>query len=251
MSNQARRFQRNSNTKSRKVVGDTNHVNKNKWEEEREQKSLKPITPKNNNQKTFLHMLDHLTLVVASGSAGVGKTYIACNWAARQLLAKKIDKIVLTRPYASIKTMGFNSGNLVEKITPFILPMLGYLRDFLGSATVDIMLDDGRIEIVPLEVIRGRNFSSAVVIVDEFQSCEVAEVQAITTRIGENCTLVCCGDKNQNDVKHGKDGISYLVDIIQDHNIEDSGVVEFTENDIVRSGITKAFVIAYNKEGWR
>lgn len=251
MSNQARRFERNSNTKARKSQGVSNHEPKQKWEEDRQQRAMKPLVAKTNNQKTYLHMLEQLTLVVATGSSGTGKSYIACNWAARLLLAGKIDKLVITRPYASIKTMGFNSGNLVEKITPFLLPMLGYLKDFLSAATVDLMLDDGRIEIVPLEVIRGRSFENAVILVDEAQSCEVAEIQAITTRIGENCTLVCMGDPAQNDVRHGVDGISYLTNILQKYDIVDSGVVEFGEEDIVRSGITKSFVKAYNREGWK
>jgi phosphate starvation-inducible PhoH-like protein len=251
MSNQARRYERNSSIKARKLEGTSPHVPKNKWEQERQQKAVEPIKPKTNNQKLYLHMLEQLSVVVASGSAGTGKSYVACQWAARLLLAGKIEKLVLTRPYASIKTMGFNSGNLVEKITPFLLPMLGYLREALSSATVDIMLEDGRIEIVPLEVIRGRSFKNAVVLVDECQSCEITEIQAITTRIGENCTLVCMGDAKQNDVKNGKDGLTFLCDILQKHEIRDAGVVEFGEEDIVRSGITKDFVIAYNKEGWQ
>lgn len=251
MSRQARRFERNSNTRVRKVIGESGHQPKQKWEEDRQQKAMKPLVAKTQNQKLYIHMLEQLSLVVAKGSAGTGKSYIACNWSARLLLAGKVSKVVITRPYACIKTMGFNSGDLVEKITPFLLPMLGYFRDFLTSATVDTMLKDGRIEIVPLEVIRGRSFKDAIILVDEAQSCEIAEIQAITTRIGENCTLVMMGDSNQNDVKHGIDGISYLVSVLDKYDIQDSGVVEFGEDDIVRSGLTKDFVIAYNREGWK
>lgn len=252
MSNNARRFQRESNTKQRKLEGTSPHQPKAKFEEERKERSQQRIQPKTNKQKLYQHMLESLTLIVADGPAGVGKSLLPCNHAANLMLAKKIEQIVLVRPYAATgsKTMGYNKGNLTDKIFPFMLPMIGYIRDVLGSATVDIMMEDGRILIQPLETIRGQSFKNAYVIADEMQSAEIAEIQALTTRIGEDCTLVICGDKRQNDVKKGVDGITYIKKILDNHDIRDSGVIEFTMEDCVRSGICKDFLIAYEKEGW-
>lgn len=181
-----------------------------------------------------------------------GKSLLPCNHAATLLLAKKIEQIVLVRPYAATggKTMGFNKGSLSDKIYPFMLPMIGYIKDVLGAATVDIMMEDGRILIQPLETIRGQSFKSAYVIADEMQSAEIAEIQALTTRIGEDCTLVICGDKRQNDVKKGLDGISYIKKILDNYPIRDSGVIEFSVEDVCRSGICKDFILAYENEGW-
>lgn len=181
-----------------------------------------------------------------------GKSLLPCNHAATLLLAKKIEQIVLVRPYAATgsKTMGFNKGSLSDKIYPFMLPMIGYIKDVLGAPTVDIMMQDGRILIQPLETIRGQSFKNAYIIADEMQSAEVAEIQALTTRIGEDCTLVICGDKRQNDVKKGLDGVTYIKKILDNYEIRDSGVIEFTMEDCVRSGICKDFLMAYEKEGW-
>lgn len=249
MSKNAERF---SNRKVKKVAGQSTHVPKQKFETERQEKAKNVYTPKTAKQKLYWHMLDSLTLIVANGVAGTSKSYTACHYAAKQLLSKSIDKVVLTRPYVSCgATMGYNVGGLNQKLFPFLLPMIGYLKEALGSATVDIMLGDGRIEIVPFEVIRGRSFSNTIILADELQSCDIASIQALTTRIGENCKLVITGDSRQNDIKRGVDGMSYIVNILDTYNIRDSGVIEFGIEDIVRSGITRDFVIAYEEGGWR
>ncbi len=250
MSNNARRY---TNRKEAKVAGTSPHQPKPKWEDDRQERSQsKRIQPKTNKQKLYQHMLEQMTLVVADGPAGVGKTLLPCNHAATLMLAKKIDQIVLVRPYAATgsKTMGYNKGTLTEKILPFMLPMIGYIKDVLGAPTVDIMMQDGRILIQPLETIRGQSFKNAYIIADEMQSAEVAEIQALTTRIGEDCTLVICGDKRQNDVKKGLDGVTYIKKILDNYEIRDSGVIEFGVDDVCRSGICKDFILAYEKEGW-
>lgn len=250
MSNNARRY---TNRKEAKVAGASPHQPKPKWEDDRQERSQsKRIQPKTNKQKLYQHMLEQMTLVVADGPAGVGKSLLPCNHAATLMLAKKIDQIVLVRPYAATgsKTMGYNKGTLTEKILPFMLPMIGYIKDVLGAPTVDIMMQDGRILIQPLETIRGQSFKNAYIIADEMQSAEVAEIQALTTRIGEDCTLVICGDKRQNDVKKGLDGVTYIKKILDNYEIRDSGVIEFTMEECVRSGICKDFLVAYEKEGW-
>ena len=120
MSKQANRFKRDG------VV----HNPKQKFEEERQEKSSVKMQPKNNKQKLYQHLLEQMTLIVADGIAGSGKTLIPCYHAASLILSKKIDKIVLVRPYSATgnKTMGYPKGELNEKIMPFMLPMIGYLK---------------------------------------------------------------------------------------------------------------------------
>lgn len=249
MSNNAERF---SNRKVKKVAGQSTHLPKQKFEIERQERAKNVYTPKTAKQKLYWYMLDSLTLIVANGVAGTSKSYTACHYAAKQLLSKSIDKVVLTRPYVSCgATMGYNVGDLNQKIFPFLLPMIGYLKEALGAATVDIMLGDGRIEIVPFEVIRGRSFSDTIILADEIQSCDIASIQALTTRIGENCKLVITGDSRQNDIRNGVDGMTYIVNILDNYEIRDSGIIEFGIEDICRSGICRDFVLAYEEDGWK
>ena len=76
------------------------------------------------------------------------------------------------------------------------------------------------------------------------------EIQALTTRIGEGSQMILLGDNSgtQSDIKNKKDGLSYLLGIIDKYKIEDAAYTKLGYEDILRSGITREFVIAYDKE---
>jgi phosphate starvation-inducible protein PhoH len=52
----------------------------------------------------------------------------------------------------------------------------------------------------------------------------------------------------QSDVRNGMTGLVYLEKIIKKYNIPDTAFVGFTRDEIVRSGLTKEFVIAFEEE---
>lgn len=210
------------------------------------------LAPMNANQSKLFEALKYNTLVVAQGSAGTGKTIVACWHAARKLFHKDIKKIVLIRAYQPLagRSIGFLPGSLEEKLTPFYQQMLDYLEDFLGKGAVEVALKNKDIEICSLETIRGRSWDDSIIIVDEGQSLYVPEVQALVTRIGNNSQMIICGDNSglQSDVKGVMDGLTYLNKLIEKYEIEDTSFVTFGVDDIVRSGITKEFVIALERE---
>lgn len=210
------------------------------------------ITPKTPNQKLFTEALRDNKLVVGAGCAGTGKTLLAIYHAAKQLHLNRIRNIILIRAYQPLagRSIGFLPGELEDKLLPYYAQMINYLEDILGKATVEIHIKRKSIEICSLETIRGRSWEDSVVIVDEAQNLFEPEIQALTTRIGENCQLVLIGDDSgvQTDVKNKKDGLSYLLGIVEKHNISDVGVIRFQYSDILRSGLTREFVIAYDKE---
>lgn len=192
------------------------------------------------------------TLVVAAGCAGVGKSYLALYHAAKQLIEGRIKTIVLIRPYQPLagRSIGFLPGELEDKLLPYYAQMLAYLEEFLTVAKVDIWRKSGAIEICSLETIRGRSWDNAVIVIDEAQGLFPEEVQALTTRIGEDSQMIICGDNSgvQTDVKNKIDGLSYLLGIMQKYKIEDAAYTKLGYEDILRSGITREFVIAYDKE---
>lgn len=210
------------------------------------------LLPKNENQRIFLEGLKYGSLVVGHGSAGTGKTIMACYHAARKLHFNDIRKIVLIRAYQPLagRSIGFLPGTVEEKLIPYYQQMLDYLEDCLGKATVEIALKNKIIEICPLETIRGRSWENTIVIVDESQNLYVPEVQALMTRIGENCQMIVLGDDSgiQTDVNKGIDGLTYLKAIVDKYQIDDTAFVRFTPEDIVRSGMTKDFVLAFEAE---
>ena len=208
------------------------------------------LTPKNENQRLYFDALKHDTLVVASGSAGTGKTIVACYHAARKLHYKDIKKVVLLRAYQPLagRSIGFLPGTAEEKLIPYYQQLLDYFEDCLGKAIVEISVKSKEIEICSLETIRGRSWEDCIVIVDEAQNLYPQEVQALMTRIGENCQMIICGDTTQTDVIKGANGLAYLKQVIERYNISETSFVKFTPEDIVRSGMTKEFVLAFEKE---
>ena len=208
------------------------------------------LLPKNERQSKLLEGLKHDTLVVASGSAGTGKTILACWHAAKKLHYGDINKIILIRAYQPLagRSIGFLPGTVEEKLLPYYKQMLDYLEDYLGKGSLEIALKQGTIEICPLETVRGRSWDNCIIICDESQNLYPEEVQALVTRLGESSQMILCGDNAQNDMKGKVTGLAYLSKLVDKYKIEDVTFVEFTKEDIVRSGMTKAFVVAFEEE---
>ena len=210
------------------------------------------LLPKNENQRVLLDALKYDKLVVAQGSSGVGKSLLAVWHAAKQLNAKQIKKVVLIRAYQPLagRSIGLLPGSAAEKLMPFYQQLIDYFEDFLGKATTEIHLKNGSIEICSLETIRGRSWDDAIILVDEAQCLYVPEVQALVTRVGETSQIIFCGDDTgmQTDVKNGMNGLRYLKKLTEKYNISETSFVNFTREDICRSGLTKEFVIAFEEE---
>lgn len=231
----------NTNRRSRKVVKD-------KFKDERQQ-FVQPITAKNDNQKKYLDSLQKNVITVGKGCAGSGKTYLAACVAANKYLKGEVDKIILSRPIVGMgRSTGYWPGNIEEKISPYLQPILNTLKKRIGENRFEA--DFGKsILIQPMESIRGMSFEEGCfLIVDEAQNMSVEEVRSVVTRMEEGSYLAFCGDDKQRDIS-GVSGISYLASLVSKHKFPNCGVVEFTSDDIVRSGLTKAFVKVFEQEG--
>ena len=63
-------------------------------------------------------------MVISSGPAGTGKTFIAVAVALTMLLDKKIDRIILSRPAVEAgERLGFLPGDMREKVDPYLRPL--------------------------------------------------------------------------------------------------------------------------------
>ncbi len=213
MSRNARRFERNSNTRVRKVVGESNHQPKQKFVEDRSERAKNfALVGKTVNQKQFLQALSSFDLVVGEGSAGSGKSFLAISHVAKLFLEKKIDRIILVRCYQPLanRTVGFLSGSANEKLRPYMAQQISYIENVIGKAATDMAISNGEIEICLLEAVRGRDFTNCAVVIDEAQLLIPAEVQALVTRIGNNCQMIIIGDSNQADKRGVAEGLKYL-----------------------------------------
>ena len=205
-----------------------------------------PILPKTDNQQRYYDALRSCPQVFATGPAGTGKTWLPTAYAADQLRNKCIAGIVLTRPNVPAgPSLGFFPGELEEKMAPWVVPFIEVIKERCGETHTEYYLKKKTIDIVPFEVMRGRTFRDAIVIVDEAQNLTPIEMNMVVTRIGEEAQLIVTGDLVQQDIK-GDSGLQVAIEAIN-RDLVDAEHIEFTADDIVRGGITKQWVKAWSK----
>jgi len=205
------------------------------------------INPKTHNQKLLLEAINEFPITVTLGAAGVGKTYCAASKIAQLYLTGKYDNIILTRSNVPTgRSLGFFPGDINEKLTPWLLPLITVLEKQLGKTKYEYIQAKGILQLQPLETIRGRSYENSLVLVDECQNLTIEELKAITTRLGENSKMVLMGDSSQSDIDNGSNIIRFC-NICEKHDIE-IPIIRFTVNDIVRSDIVGQLVRAFIKE---
>ena len=205
------------------------------------------IEAMNDKQYDYICSLYSDPCVICTGAAGTGKTFLAASVAAKDLAEKRIKRIILSRAnVATGKSLGAFPGTVEEKMAPWLMPITDVLRKQLGAGFYEHAVKTGAIAIQPLETIRGRSFDDAIVLMDEAQQLTKEELKAVTTRIGDNSKLFMMGDRAQRDVT--TDGLKWLCALVDNHNLP-VGIHSFTSDDIVRSGICKMFVQAFEAEG--
>lgn len=207
----------------------------------------KPLVALSVRQQDLIDCLRSGESAFAIGGAGTGKTYVPARIAAQKLLAGEIDKIIVARPTVSKPkhAQGFLPGKLDAKLAPWLIPVMDGLRAEVSGALIDKWTQEGRFEIASFEHMRGRTFRDCFVILDEAQNCDYGDLRLFLTRIGENAQVVVTGDMDQIDIHDT--GLERVVDMCESHDLP-MDIIEFTDEDVVRSQFAKAWVKAFSKE---
>jgi len=165
----------------------------------------------NEEQKLAKEEILNSTLTLLAGSAGSGKTLLACQVALDGLIRRHYEKIIITRPTVSKEEIGFLPGDLREKMDPWIQPIYQNMYALHDKNKIEKFIEDGKIEIVPLAFMRGRTFLDSCIIVDEAQNVTHEQMEMIATRIGLRSKMIVCGDDHQVDLKAKRDsGFRFL-----------------------------------------
>ena len=165
----------------------------------------------NEEQKKAKEIILSNTLTLLAGSAGSGKTLLACQIAVERLFMKECDKIIITRPTVSKEEIGFLPGDLREKMDPWVQPIYQNMYALYDKTKIEKLISDGLIEIVPVSFMRGRTFLDSVVIVDEAQNVTHEQMEMIVTRLGLRSKMIICGDSHQTDLKRkSESGFRFL-----------------------------------------
>jgi phosphate starvation-inducible PhoH-like protein len=203
------------------------------------------IRPKTANQKRYVEAIEDHTITFGIGPAGTGKTYLAMAKAVAALQAKKVNRIVLTRPAVEAgENLGFLPGTLSEKIDPYLRPLFDALHDMIDIDSIPRLMQSGIIEVAPLAYMRGRTLNDAFVILDEAQNTTPEQMKMFLTRLGFGSKMVITGDVTQVDLPNAqKSGLKVVREILKD--IDDIAFLELTAEDVVRHRLIGDIVRAY------
>ncbi len=205
------------------------------------------IRPKTLNQKRYVDSIDKHTITFGIGPAGTGKTYLAMAKAVQALQAKKVNRIILTRPAVEAgERLGFLPGTLSEKIDPYLRPLYDALHDMIDPESIPKLLAANTIEVAPLAYMRGRTLNDSFIVLDEAQNTSPEQMKMFLTRLGFGSRIVVTGDVTQVDLPGGvKSGLKVVEGILG--GIEDVSFQRLTAHDVVRHRLVGKIVAAYDE----
>ena len=206
----------------------------------------KSIIPRSEKQKSYVRALRQSDIVISTGPAGTGKTFLAVAVGLTMLLEKKIERIILSRPAVEAgERLGFLPGDMKEKVDPYLRPLYDSLYDLFDFEKIQRMIEIGDIEIAPLAFMRGRTLKNSFAILDEAQNASDIQIKMFLTRIGENSKIVVNGDPSQIDLQNkSMSGLQKSKELLG--HLNEISVIDFDHSDVVRHPLVSKIVKAYS-----
>jgi phosphate starvation-inducible PhoH-like protein len=229
-------------TKRNRLERETDHLINTRF-------AMKRIEPMTRNQKNLFQSYNNGQNVLAIGSAGTGKTYISLYLALKDVLQKgQFQEVIIVRSSVQAREQGFMPGGAAEKMANFEQPYIDIVNDlFERGDAYQILKQKKMVRFMSTSFIRGLTFNNAIIIVDECQNMRADELRTIITRVGDNSRILFCGDTKQDDLETSKNrldvsGLRKFKTILD--RMTCFSTIQFTVDDIVRSGLVKEFIIA-------
>ena len=209
---------------------------------------IKPLTAA---QRHLVKSIKNNKYTVAMGPAGTGKTLISL-FTGIQLFnnpESTIERLFYIRAFVDDeveKDIGALPGNQNEKLKPLAYPVLDNMLVFMKEHQAHYMLDEEKIEVLPLYMLKGRSLNNSFIIVDECQNTNTKQMKNLLTRVGKTSKMVICGDPEQVDsrfcpINNGMADFWRKVTIKNqqmaesDYNYKSpAGLVRFERKDIIR-----------------
>lgn len=209
---------------------------------------LKTVKPKTQSQSMVFEAFLQNQNIILNGSAGTGKSYISLYLALNAILSESFpqNKIKIIRSIVPSREIGHLPGSIEEKIAVYENPYRDIFKDLLRrNESYQDMKDANLVEFEPSSFVRGVTWDNTVVVVDECQNFTMQEIHSVMTRLGKNSILVVCGDFTQNDLIQKKNDTSGYRDALKIWaSMKEVDIINFSEDDIVRSAFVKNWIIA-------
>ena len=213
---------------------------------------LVDVEPLTENQKKLFAAYEEGKHLVAYGAAGTGKTFITLYNALRDVLDETTpyEQIYVVRSLVATREIGFLPGDHDDKSALYQIPyknMVKYMFEMPDDASFEMLYGNLKqqetITFWSTSFIRGTTLDNSIIIVDEAQNLNFHELDSIITRVGDNSRIVFCGDATQTDLTktNERNGILDFMKIIQ--RMPEFESIEFSVDDIVRSGLVKSYIV--------
>jgi phosphate starvation-inducible PhoH-like protein len=216
---------------------------------------LKTFEALTENQNNFFEMYRGGGYFIGLfGSPGVGKTFLALYRALEEVLSKDnpFKQIVVVRSMVQLREIGHLPGSLEEKQEIYELPYKEVCQTLFGRTDAwDRLKEQGYARFISTTAIRGISIDDSIIIVDECQNMNFAEINTVMSRVGHRSKIIFCGDYKQTDlIKSNRDQTAF-------HDFRKIATsmpafqeVYFTPDDIVRSSLVKQWIVACEKNGF-
>jgi phosphate starvation-inducible PhoH-like protein len=206
------------------------------------------IEAKTQNQQKYIDSIVQNKITFCDGPAGTGKTFVATLCACYQLIEKKIDRIVISRPLVQADvSIGHLPGTLEEKLAPYIRPVMDVMEEVVNKTALERYMDAGKIEILPFTTMQGRTLANTFTIIEESQNCTFEQIVLALTRFGKNSRMVLSGDSRQSYLPGSKQGgLATLMQRLE--GLKGVGLVYLDNSDIVREPIVKTILERLDEE---
>lgn len=203
------------------------------------------LKPLNKRQAEYIAAIHNNTTTMCYGVLGSAKTYIPSCLAADYLSSKRVNRIVVARPAEGKgRSVGFFKGTKEEKLSGWCAPITDVLKEQLGITKYEYYVENGQIELLALEQVKGKSYDDTFLLVDEAEDLDPDVAKSLVTRIGLRSKLVITGDIAQQDLLQFS-GLQLLLNVAT-HAKLDVAIINFDSwEHCVRSDDAKAWGMGF------
>ena len=205
--------------------------------------TVDPLTEHQREAFTAWRAGDNLAMV---GTAGTGKTFLALYLALEEVMDKSspYETVKIIRSVVPTRDVGYLPGTIEDKLSAFTGPYRQITSELFNDVKAYAKLEhNGYISFESTSYIRGVSYDSTIVVVDECQNLNFHELDSVITRLGQSSKIIFSGDYKQSDFKNDKErsGINTFLTVLE--QMKHFTVLEFTWEDIVRSGLVRDYIM--------